>query len=90
MELIFIRDGSFDIAGNDASLYSCDDINLFISLICTDVRLSPVYCTFVCKINNNNNNNDIYVYNIVFTCYVFVLHAFFVVLRSLYLYFVKE
>ena len=37
MELIFIRDGSFDIAGNDASLYSRDDINLFISLICTDV-----------------------------------------------------
>ena len=26
MELIFIRDGSFDIAGNDASLYSRDDI----------------------------------------------------------------
>ena len=35
--LIFIRDGSFDIAGNDASLYSRDDINLSISLMCTDV-----------------------------------------------------
>ena len=35
MELIFIRDGIFDIAGNDASFYSCDDINLLISLIYT-------------------------------------------------------
>ena len=51
MKLIYIRDGSLDSSGNDASLYSHDDINLFISLICTDVWLSPAYCTFVCKIN---------------------------------------
>ena len=59
MVLIFIRDGSFDISVNDASLYSREDINLFISLICTsDVWLSPFYYTFVCEINNNNNNNN--------------------------------
>ena len=41
MELIFIRDGSFDISGNGAPLYSRDDISLFISIICTsDVCLS--------------------------------------------------
>ena len=33
MELIFIRDGSFDISGNAAPLSSCDEINLFVSLI---------------------------------------------------------
>ena len=31
----FIRDGSFDISGNGAPLYSRDEINLFISFICT-------------------------------------------------------
>ena len=35
MELIFIRDGSFDISGNDAPLYSRDEINLFNSISCT-------------------------------------------------------
>ena len=33
--LIFFTDDSFDISGNSAPLYSRDDINLFISLICT-------------------------------------------------------
>ena len=56
MKPIFIKDGSSEIAGNDASLYSSDDTNLFISLIFTDAWLPPVYCTFVCEINNNNNN----------------------------------
>jgi len=57
LELIFIRNDSFDISGNGAPLYSCDNIILFISLICTsDVWFSPVYYTFVCEINTNNHN----------------------------------
>jgi len=37
MELIFIRDDSFDISGNGAPLYCHDDINLFISFCISDV-----------------------------------------------------
>jgi len=29
LELIFIRNGSFDVSGNGSPLYSRDDINLF-------------------------------------------------------------
>jgi len=35
LELIFIRDGSFEVAENGASLYSRQEIISFISLICT-------------------------------------------------------
>ena len=35
VKLFFIRNGSFDISGNFAPLYSRDDINLFIPRICT-------------------------------------------------------
>ena len=35
IDMIFIGDGSFDISGNVAPLYSRDGIKLFISIICT-------------------------------------------------------
>ena len=37
LELIFIRDGSFEVTANEAALYSRSDIISFISLICTTV-----------------------------------------------------
>jgi len=37
LELIFIRDGSFDVTANEAPLYSRSDIISFISSICTTV-----------------------------------------------------
>jgi len=37
LELIFIRDGSFDVKANEAPLYSRSDIISFISSICTTV-----------------------------------------------------
>jgi hypothetical protein len=35
LELIFVRDGSFDVTANEAPLYSRSDIISFISFICT-------------------------------------------------------
>ena len=35
LELICMRDGSFHVAGNGAPLFSLQEVNLFISSICT-------------------------------------------------------
>jgi len=37
LELIFIRDGSFNVTANEVPLYSRSDIISFISSICTTV-----------------------------------------------------
>ena len=39
LELIFIRDGSFEVTASEAPMYSRSDIISFISLICTTVEL---------------------------------------------------
>lgn len=60
------------------ALYLCmlpsrDEINLFISLICTShVRLLHVYCTLLWMPNKNNNNNcSIFNVSILFSSPIF-------------------
>ena len=49
-ELICIWDGSFHVAGNGAPLFSLQEVNSFISSICTyDVLFLILYCTFLVR-----------------------------------------